>query len=110
MINRLETRDHGTYTCQILVRGSNRHPSKDGKLVVLVPPAIIKAKTSHTITVEQGHPVNLTCDASGYPSPNVTWVRVNGNPLPNGKLRQMGHFLYLESIRTKDRGIYRFFP
>ena len=35
VVNRLEPRDHGNYTCQILVRGSYDHPSKDGEMIVL---------------------------------------------------------------------------
>ena len=43
--------------------------------------------TSNTVSVKENDNVNLTCDASGYPTPNITWVRVNGNVLPNEELR-----------------------
>ena len=35
IINRLEPRDAGNYTCKIHVRGDNEHPSKDGEMIVL---------------------------------------------------------------------------
>ena len=35
IVNRLEPRDAGWYTCQIHVRGSDERPSKDGEMVVL---------------------------------------------------------------------------
>ncbi len=47
----------------------------------------MQARTSHTVSLKEGENVNLVCDADGYPSPNITWVRVSGAVLPNGKLR-----------------------
>ena len=35
IVRRLQLTDAGTYTCQINVRGDNKHPSKDGEMVVL---------------------------------------------------------------------------
>ena len=35
IVNRLEPRDAGLFTCQIHVRGSDERPSKDGQMVVL---------------------------------------------------------------------------
>ena len=51
-------------------------------LVVAGPPAIVQGDTTQTVNVDEGHNVNLTCDADGYPKPNISWVRVNGEPLP----------------------------
>ncbi|ELU00248.1 hypothetical protein CAPTEDRAFT_184217 [Capitella teleta] len=107
IVNRLEPRDAGLYTCQILVRGSNEHPSKDGEMVVLIPPAVIMSVTSNTISVEENDKVNLTCGASGYPTPNITWVRVNGGLLPNEELRHQGTFYSIDPVQKEDRGVYR---
>lgn len=55
---------------------------------ISVPPSVIKSATTNAMTRHQGESANLTCAADGYPKPNITWVRVNGGLLPNGKLRQ----------------------
>lgn len=108
VVSRLERRDAGTYRCQINVIGDNsRIPTKDGKMVVLIPPSVIKSATTNAMTRHQGESANLTCAADGYPKPNITWVRVNGGLLPNGKLRQQGSMLYIKSVGTQDRGIFR---
>ena len=46
------------------------------------PPTIIQGETTQTVTVDEFDNVNLTCAATGYPTPNISWVRVNGNVLP----------------------------
>jgi len=46
------------------------------------PPTIIQGETTQTVTVDEFDSVNLTCAATGYPMPNISWVRVNGNVLP----------------------------
>jgi len=51
-------------------------------LVVVGPPTIIQGETTQTVTVDEHQNVNLTCAATGYPTPNISWVRVNGNVLP----------------------------
>ena len=48
----------------------------------LVPPTIIQGLTETTVNVEEGGVANLTCDATGYPTPNISWVRANGDALP----------------------------
>lgn len=48
----------------------------------IVPPTIAQGLTTQTVTVNEFESVNLTCAATGYPTPNISWVRVNGSPLP----------------------------
>jgi len=50
--------------------------------VITGPPAIIQGATTQTVNVDEGHNVTLTCAANGYPTPNISWVRVNGETLP----------------------------
>lgn len=107
IVNRLEPRDAGNYTCQILIRGSTKHPSKDGEMIVLIPPAIQRSRSTHTLTVKDGDSVNMTCAASGHPKPNITWIRINGALLPNGNLKHKASVFPLKNVSKDDRGIYR---
>jgi limbic system-associated membrane protein len=109
IVRRLVLSDAGNYTCQVVVTGTNVYPSKDGQLVVLIPPTIIQGYTTQTVTVQEGGNVNLTCAATGYPTPNISWVRVNGSPLPPPYNRYMfkGDIMQLSNVQAGDRGMYR---
>lgn len=111
IIRRLEFKDAGIYTCKILLQGQpqKKHPAKNGKMVVLLPPTIIPGSTTHVKTVKEGDQVQLECGADGYPKPNITWVRANGRPLPHpiNKFSQKGSQLNLTNIHRDDRGVYR---
>lgn len=50
--------------------------------VIAGPPTIIQGETTQTVNVDEGQNTTLRCAATGYPTPNISWVRVNGNPLP----------------------------
>lgn len=76
-------------------------------MVVLIPPAIERAKTTHTLSVKDGESVNLTCSATGFPKPNITWVRINGDLLPNGSLKQRSELFTISPVNRGSRGIYR---
>lgn len=109
IIRRLVLNDAGTYTCQINVKASHIHPSKNGILVVLSPPAIIQGATTQTVNVDEGHNVTLTCAANGYPTPNISWVRVNGEtlPPPYSRYAVKGNNLMLYNVQPADGGMYR---
>ncbi|CAH1773510.1 unnamed protein product [Owenia fusiformis] len=107
IITRLQQRDMGIYRCRIFVRGAERHPTKDGELQVLVPPVLVYSQTSTTATVMEGGALNLTCNATGFPYPNITWVRGNGASLSIGKFSFRGTLLALHNIQKRDRGVYR---
>lgn len=110
VINHLEPKDQGLYRCQVWVRNSvdaDRLVSKEGKMVVVFPPQILQMDTSSTMTIKEGEDVELKCGASGNPYPNITWVRVNGSPLPDGRLRVKDKLLKIRKINRNDRGVYR---
>lgn len=109
IIRRLVLTDAGTYTCQINVKASHIHPSKNGILVVLSPPTIIQGETTQTVTADEFANVNLTCAATGYPTPNISWVRVNGNvlPPPYNRYAVKGNTLTLYNLQYNDGGMYR---
>jgi len=46
------------------------------------PPTIVQGEMTQTVNVYEGDNVTLSCAATGYPTPNISWVRVNGGTLP----------------------------
>jgi len=46
------------------------------------PPTIVQGEMTQTVNVDEGHNATMSCAATGYPAPNISWVRVNGEALP----------------------------
>lgn len=109
IVRRLVLTDGGVYTCQINVKAAPVYPSKDGIIVVLVPPVIYQGQTTQTVNVDEGFNVTLTCAAAGYPTPNISWVRVNGQtlPPPYNRYAYKGNVLQLYNVQATERGMYR---
>merc|ERR1719150_2543101 len=82
--------DRGWYMCQV-----NTDPmrSRRGYLEVQVPPSIIDSKTTNDLVVREKERVNLTCEARGYPSPQILWRREDGRDIVTGDLN-------MESVRS----------
>lgn len=109
VVRRLITNDNGTYTCKVTVRNEDVTISKDGQLIVLMPPAIDMTKTSATVIVKETESTTLRCAATGFPYPNITWVRTNGRNLPDpyNKFSHRGNELILLNTQKEARGVYR---
>ncbi|RZF43460.1 hypothetical protein LSTR_LSTR001721 [Laodelphax striatellus] len=71
--------DRGWYMCQI-----NTDPMKSqlGFLQVVVPPDILDYPTSTDMVVRESSNVTLRCEASGSPSPSITWRREGSETIP----------------------------
>ena len=72
-----------------------------------VSPQIIEPPKSQSVT--EGYPVNLSCVASGIPTPTLVWTFNNGD-LPSG-INQTDHeeesFLVLPSVMKRMNGTYK---
>ncbi|XP_064474479.1 protein amalgam-like isoform X2 [Ornithodoros turicata] len=81
VIKNAQESDRGGYMCQI-----NTVPmlSQIGYLDVLVPPDIVGSQSSSDVLVREGSNVTLVCRAKGYPAPQITWRREDGQPLSVG--------------------------
>ena len=52
-----------------------------------VPPTIVDHRSSADLVVREKERVNLTCQARGYPEPQILWRREDGGPvLASGQL------------------------
>ncbi|CAC5416127.1 unnamed protein product [Mytilus coruscus] len=105
IIRSLTETDAGNYTCQIYLPNQNykEWPQKLGSLTVQIAPTI-KADSAANITVLEGQNITLVCEANGNPSPNITWKRGDGFPLPNGGFQKRGGTYNVYQIEATDRG------
>ena len=46
-----------------------------------VPPTIVDGRSSNDLVVREKERVNLTCEARGYPEPQILWRREDGKPI-----------------------------
>ena len=62
----------GVYTCTV----SNAAGSGSASTTLYVAPYIVTPLEEQTVTTN-GSNVNIICDADGFPTPGISWVRVN---------------------------------
>ena len=63
-----------------------------------VPSSI--TQITHDQNVTEGDNLTLTCNASGMPQPNVSWIKPGGQ-------RQYGHMLEFTNINRSQAGEYK---
>ena len=67
--------------------------------LILVTPVIVNFTASPSTRVSQGKALNLTCQAVGGPTLNVTWSTPTG--------RRVGSVISVDSVTVDDAGEYR---
>ena len=81
------------------------HPPSSSRLSIsifiisVVAPVIVNFTASPFPGVSQGMPLNLTCEAVGGPTLNVTWTTPTG--------QRVGSVISVDSVTADDAGDYR---
>ncbi|XP_064420214.1 hemicentin-2 [Latimeria chalumnae] len=106
-IKRLQPSDSGTYTC--VAQNTAGQETKVYTVNTLVPP-VISSDASHQEPLQAviGGVVNLECQASGSPPPQLSWLK-DGLPLAltsHIKLLSSGRVLRVSQVQVSDSGIY----
>ncbi|XP_069570697.1 basement membrane-specific heparan sulfate proteoglycan core protein-like [Brachyistius frenatus] len=95
--------DSGLYICQ----AENNEGVTEVKVQVIVeggPGAPVASVSTAEMTGVEGHTVTMECQASGSPSPLITWSKLRA-PLP-WKHTVVGGVLTLTSVGRQDSGQY----
>uniref|UniRef100_A0A8D2KTM3 Hemicentin 1 n=1 Tax=Varanus komodoensis TaxID=61221 RepID=A0A8D2KTM3_VARKO len=98
--------DSGRYTCVVTNLVGEERKSFD--LSVLVPPNIAGETELEEVKVKEKQSVVLTCEATGNPIPEVTWLK-DGQPFQEADGHQLmsnGHLLHLINAQVADTGRY----
>ncbi|KAK3581015.1 hypothetical protein CHS0354_013909 [Potamilus streckersoni] len=105
-IQNIQPSDEGLYICRVQL-GDQQYANDSRTLFIVESPQIIDIYTSSDTTVKEGDPVELRCNASGRPSPIITWTRLGDGILPNGGREQRGYYLRITAAQAEHRGHYK---
>ncbi|XP_041428394.1 hemicentin-2 isoform X1 [Xenopus laevis] len=99
-------RTQGTFTCvAISLAGEN---VLHYVVTVLVPPKVLIGEGSAHVTVTANDPLDLSCHATGYPTPTIQWLR-NDHSLSNEvgvEILDGGKMLTIRQIQPQHAGKY----
>ncbi|XP_033937393.1 hemicentin-1 [Pseudochaenichthys georgianus] len=101
-----QVNDTGRYTC--MANNSAGQASRHFNLKVLDPPHINGSGVPAEVSVVVNNVLELQCEASGIPTPSLTWLK-DGRPLPQTdsvRLLRGGEVLRVASAQLEDTGRY----
>uniref|UniRef100_A0AAV2KYV0 Ig-like domain-containing protein n=1 Tax=Knipowitschia caucasica TaxID=637954 RepID=A0AAV2KYV0_KNICA len=105
-LSRVTVNHTGTYTC--VANNSAGHTSRHFNLKVLEPPHIEGSGVLDEVSVVVNNVMELHCNASGIPTPSLTWLK-DGRPLPQTnslRLLSGGEVLRVSTAQLEDTGRY----
>ena len=71
-----------------------------------MPPSIVDGRSSNDLVVREKERVNLTCEARGFPQPQILWRREDGADILVGVSSVSGPSLVLDSVGQQHIGSY----
>ncbi|NXW73911.1 HMCN1 protein, partial [Hirundo rustica] len=96
--------DEGRYTC--VVTNAAGEARKDFHLSVLVPPGIVGENALEDVKVKEKHRVTLTCEVTGNPVPQVTWLKDGQALAGDPRIVSSGRSLQISEAQLLDTGRY----
>ncbi|XP_068685547.1 neural cell adhesion molecule 2-like isoform X1 [Montipora foliosa] len=97
IFNVRRSQDYGNYKCRAY---NDAGYGESGVILLDIKvPAEIQSLTKN-ITVRESSPINLTCDATGYPLPTITWRKDGRN------MESVSNTLHIRSSTRRDSGAY----
>ncbi|KAJ8919732.1 hypothetical protein NQ315_006260, partial [Exocentrus adspersus] len=93
--------DYGKYSCQMMI-STNNSPMITHSIVPPTPPKITSVLPEGNKTVyEVGESLKLTCLATGYPKPKISWFK------GSERLGIEGETIRIPDLKAKSNGVYR---
>lgn len=103
-ISKIQDTDTGTYQCQVVTSPTVR-TTADTFISVKIPP-LISDNSSRGVIAGTGDTITLTCNATGFPMPKISWRRENNGLLPTGGVVAKGSSIIIYNATKDDRGTY----
>ncbi|XP_013395357.1 protein turtle [Lingula anatina] len=106
-ISSIRQSDAGWYMCKVIFLDSDKEENRTKiYLQVNYPPRITNSSTP-TLIHKRGDSASLFCEASGMPTPTVSWTK-NGEPLMDsvGRKTVDGNRIEIVDLHHEDGGVY----
>lgn len=103
-VSKIQDIDTGVYQCQVVTSATSR-VTADTFISVRIPP-LISDNSSRGLVVGAGDTFTLSCNATGVPTPKISWRRENNGLLPTGGVVAKGNTITIYNATKDDRGIY----
>lgn len=103
-VSKIQDIDTGIYQCQVVTTVTSR-VTADTFISVNIPP-LISDNSSRGINIGTGDTFTLSCNATGFPMPKISWRRENNGLLPTGGVIAKGNSITIYNASKEDRGIY----
>lgn len=103
-VSKIQDIDTGIYQCQVVTSATSR-VTADTFISVRIPP-LISDNSSRGLVVGAGDTFTLSCNATGVPTPKISWRRENNGLLPTGGVVAKGNTITIYNATKDDRGIY----
>lgn len=103
-ISKIQDIDTGAYQCQVVTSVTSR-VTADTFISVKIPP-LISDNSSRGLIIGTGDTFTLSCNATGFPTPKISWRRENNGLLPTGGVVAKGNTITIYNATKDDRGIY----
>ena len=112
MIKNATVEDAGTYVCTAPVKIESKINIHVVHIILMlflylssVPPVIVFSPQSNSV-ISKGEPLSLSCIASGFPVPNVTWLVDGMGMASSPRLSVNGSYFSIQSAIVNDSGVY----
>ena len=113
-IKKWDHKGNSTYVCKVhnrdvgvIAQGMDATIDPQGTTTRPYKKPSIMWHSKYRVRAMRGENVKMKCIFAGYPTPDVTWKRLDG-PMPNNtNMRSFGMELIIERVRFEDKGKYR---
>ncbi|KAJ2952841.1 hypothetical protein O0L34_g7208 [Tuta absoluta] len=100
--------DSGKYQCVVSNNFGTTYSTKAKVNIVTFPTF---KQMPMNVTVKTGETVTLNCEATGDPTPEISWKKDGGNDFPAARERRMNvmpsdHLFFIVNAKATDMGIY----
>ncbi|XP_066575995.1 vascular endothelial growth factor receptor 2 isoform X2 [Amia ocellicauda] len=107
-LHNMSHKDQGPYVCQVenIKTKEKTCLFKQLSLKALQVPRILKNLTGQIIQISET--IELACNVSGTPTPNVTWIKNNKTLMEDSGIvfTQQNRTLTIQRVKKEDSGIY----